>query len=190
MNTKLLTRQNARELRNSFDSIFIEEASKKACKIISSTPIFTHASTVLMYFPINNEISPLFLLEIALSQGKKVAFPVCDHQNNTLIFREIQGLDELTRSKFGLLEPLPTCKEIEMDENTLCLVPALAFSRNGSRIGYGKGFYDKFLKDFKGISLGISYSQLLFDKIPSENHDVPVNMIVTEREVIIIDKEN
>ena len=188
MNTlKNELRQKYRALRDSFGEEFITNASISACKNLASTQEFINADTVLLYYPTKNEISPLPIFEICLKLGKTVAFPVCNKENSTLVFKEIFSLNDLSRSTFGIFEPGESCKEIEFSHNTICLVPALLFSSDGHRLGYGKGFYDRFLDNFKGISVGFSYSALVCDKLPKESHDISLNMIITESEVYRLD---
>lgn len=191
MNTvKNELRQKYRALRDSFGEEFIMEASRSACDNLLKNDAFINADTVLLYHPIKNEISPLHVFENCLIMGKTVAFPVCQTGNSTLIFKKITNLNDLSLSSFGLLEPNQKCEEIKLTANTVCLVPALLFSREGHRLGYGKGFYDRFLTSFEGISIGFSYSALVCDKIPYSTHDVPLDMIITESEVLKIASEN
>lgn len=180
-------RQKCRALRNSFGEEFIERASAKVCELLSKTREFELADTVLLYYPIKNEISPLSLFHLAKSLGKTVAFPVCIKKDGNLVFRAIEDLSSLHKAEFGLLEPNEDMPTVTATDRTVCIVPAILFSRKGHRIGYGMGYYDRFLKDFTGTSIGISYSELLYSDIPDEEHDAPLNMIITESEVLYFD---
>jgi 5-formyltetrahydrofolate cyclo-ligase len=191
MNTlKNELRQKYRALRDSFGEEFIQKASESACQSLINIKEFINADTVLLYYPTKNEISPLPLFELCLKMTKTVAFPVCKTENSTLIYKKINKLDNLSPSTFGLLEPNGDCEEIHCSENTICIVPALLFSREGHRIGYGKGFYDRFLANFEGTSVGFSYSLTLCDEIPKDKYDIPLNMIITESEVLKIASKN
>lgn len=183
-------RQKYRAHRDSFGEEFIEQSSKIACENLAKSKEFIGANTILFYYPIKNEISPLPLLEHYLKMGKTIAFPVCNTENSTLIFKKVETLNDLFPSIFGLFEPNDNCETITPNEKTLCIVPALAFSQDGHRLGYGKGYYDRFLKNFQGISVGFSYSEFVCDKLPHSEHDIPLNMIVTESEVRYIDQKN
>ncbi len=185
-NNKNELRRSCRALRDGFGEEFIERVSACACKNLMKSNEFVNADTVLLYFPVKNEISPLPIFEFALTLGKKVAFPVCNKENNTLVFRRVTNLNQFTRSSFGPFEPNDECKEVTPNERTLCIVPALLFSKNGYRIGYGGGYYDRFLLNFTGTSVGFIYSELLCDNLAPEAHDIPVNMIITESEVLYI----
>lgn len=183
-------RQKYRALRDSFGEDFIKQASALACQKLINSPEFLNADTILLYYPTKNEISPLPIFDVCLKMGKTVAFPVCQKESTTLLFRKISALDELFLSSFGILEPTSDCEQITPNEKTLCIVPALLFSQNGHRLGYGKGYYDRFLKNFKGTSAGLSYSSLVLKSLPYDEHDIPLNMIVTESEVLKIAQKN
>ncbi|MBR2381277.1 MAG: 5-formyltetrahydrofolate cyclo-ligase [Clostridia bacterium] len=184
INNKQLLRQKCRYIRDSFGEMHINKASERACKILTQTPEFLSADTILIYYPTKNEISPLPILEVAQKSGKRIALPVCNMENNSLSFHIITSIDEVNPSHFGICEPPKINEEPIVTERTLALIPALAFSKKGHRLGYGRGFYDRFLADFKGISAGLSYSELVFDKIPHEDHDIPLKMLITESEVL------
>ena len=188
--TKNELRQKYRALRDSFGEEFISKASYLASNNLQKTEEFKNADIVLLYYPTKNEISPLPLFEICLKMGKTVAFPVCQKESSTLVFKKVTSLDMLLPSSFGILEPNEYCKAITLNENTICITPALLFSKKGHRLGYGKGYYDRFLKDFNGISVGYSYSACVLDSIPHDAHDIPLDMIITESEVLKIAQEN
>lgn len=179
-------RQSSREKRNSFREEYIEESSRLACEHLTHSKEYISAKTILIYYPTRNEISPLPIMNLAIRDGKQIAFPVCDKVKRTLTFKKVSSISELEPASFGIFEPKSFCKQIEIDEHTLCIVPALLFSRDGHRLGYGMGYYDRFLNNFTGKSIGFSYSALLCDSLPHEEHDIPLDMIITESEVLYI----
>lgn len=189
-NNKDVLRQSSRAKRNSFGDEFIKKASKGACDILINTREFLLADTILIYYPIKNEISPLPIIKLAHKLSKSVAFPLCDKKSRTLSFKSVLELNELKETELGLFEPSEDALDARITKNTLCIVPALCFSKKGDRLGYGVGYYDRFLHDFEGISAGFSYSELVFDAIPCEEHDIALDMIVTESEVLYIAEEN
>ena len=179
-------RQSARNKRHSFSEKYIEESSKLACERLISSEEYISAKTILIYYPIKNEISPLPIIHLAIRDGKQIALPVCNKENRTLTFKKVTSISDLKSASFGIPEPKDYCENIELNEHALCLVPALLFSRDGHRLGYGMGYYDGFLKNFAGKSIGFSYSALLCDSLPHEEHDIPLDMIITESEVLYI----
>lgn len=184
MNKKTELRQKCLALRDSFGEDFIMRASEKICRIIAQSAEFESADTILLYYPIRNELSVCSLLQIAQNLGKKVGFPMCDKTSRILTFRETSSLCCLEIGSYGIFEPGEDLPEIEATERTLCIVPGVAFSRKGERLGYGAGYYDRFLADFRGKSIGICASELLFDTLPNDEHDIPLDIIITESEVL------
>ncbi len=189
MNNKQELRQKCLAKRFGFGEAFIREKSVEICRLLSGTEEIRRARTVLLYYPIKNELSVLHLVDTLRAEGKRIGFPVCLKAQRRLIFREISSLEALKVGSYGIPEPNESYKELIPDESTLCIVPGAAFSRGGSRLGYGAGYYDRFLSDFEGISVGITCSELLFDSLPSEPHDALLDMIITEGEVLRFERK-
>ena len=156
------------------------EKSEKICKKILDIKEFSECDTLLLYYPIKSEPSALPLLTEAFARGMSVAFPISIKDDFTLDFREIKSLDELSVGAYGICEPKNDASFAEMTEKTICIVPALSFDKSFHRLGYGKGFYDRFLKNFKGTAIGITYSELICEKLPADDNDIPVNYIITD----------
>lgn len=155
------------------------------CRRVISLSCFRFADTVLTYSPIGSEINVDRIALCALELGKKVAFPVCDTSSREMTFKYISSLDELQSGAYSILEPTADAACFSHIQHSLCIVPALAFDKHGFRLGYGGGYYDKFLKKFCGVTLGVTYDALIADKLPTGVYDVPVDVIVTERRSII-----
>ena len=158
----------------------IDKASDILCEKILELEEFSQADTVLLYFPVKNELNLLPIAKAALKENKKVAFPISITKNCTLEFREISSLEELISGAYGIPEPPESAQIAAFSEKSFCIVPALAFDKKGFRIGYGKGYYDRFLSSFKGISVGAVLSSHICDSLPIESTDLPVNIIITE----------
>ncbi len=159
------------------------------CQRIICTEAYADSDVVLLYYPIKNEPDLLAVARHALSKGKRVAFPVSDTESFTLGFYFIRDLSELVPGAYSIPEPSKDAERfcVGEGERALCIVPALSYDRNGFRIGYGRGFYDRFLAEFDGVSLGAAYSDFLVDSLPGENTDVSVDVIITEKEEIFTD---
>ena len=142
---------------------------------------FISADTVLCYYPVKGEPNILPIVEQALKLGKKVAFPISHIESRELTFHLISNLSELREGTYGIPEPqakFPSPTELK---NSVCLVPALAFDKKGKRLGYGGGYYDRFLSDFEGISIGLAYHRFFVDSIPADEYDATVKLIITEK---------
>ena len=129
-----------------------------------------------------SEVQTLRLLDNLLHSGKQVSAPVVDTDRLTLTPRRIQNVKtELVRHRYGMLEPTSACPIFPTERIELIVVPGIAFDRNGYRLGYGKGFYDRFLsKCPHAVSIGLAYHvQVVADTFP-QAWDVPVQHIFTE----------
>ena len=133
------------------------------------------------YVSLPDEPSTKELIEFALADGKEVFVPKCENSTGLMTFRAINSFSELKKGYFSVPEPdfsAPECKASNSDD--LCIVPGTAFDIKGSRIGYGRGYYDRFLSDFKGFTIGLCFYECFISEIPSDENDVPVNAVCTE----------
>ena len=159
------------------------------CTNAAELPIIKNADTVLVYYPVKNEPDIRPLIQKLYSMGKRVAFPVSNSENCTLTFKYAKSLDDLILGTYDIPEPSKDALIAKEFSHCVCIVPALVFDRYGYRIGYGKGYYDRFLKNFNGRSIGIAYSDFIVDALPCEPTDLKVNMIITERGIILPDEK-
>jgi 5-formyltetrahydrofolate cyclo-ligase len=119
-------------------------------------------------------------MEKALKLKKSIAFPISLTDSLTLDFRTVSSLDELESGAYGIKEPREDSPKAILSERTLCVVPALAFDKQGFRLGYGKGYYDRFLKNFQGVSIGLCKDDFLADSLPTDKNDIPVDILITD----------
>ncbi len=150
---------------------------------IVETEEFLRAETVLLYAPVKGEIDLLPLAAVCRRMGKEVGFPV-SMADGSLAFRSPASGERLATGAYGIPEPAQTAKPSTINERTLCILPGLSFDADGNRLGYGKGYYDRFLTDFPGVTMGAVYEKLMCDSIPAEAHDRPADLIVTEKSVL------
>lgn len=147
---------------------------------------YVEATTVLTYVSISSEVSTRMFIESALRDGKTVAVPRC-LPGHCLEFVAITSLDQLVAAPFNLLEPpkdLSALAEVQMS-NAICIVPALLVDTKGYRLGYGAGFYDRFLSTYPGKKICLAYQQSLSrTTLPHTAFDVAVDVVITESEVL------
>lgn len=147
---------------------------------------YVEATTVLTYVSVSSEVSTRMFIECALRDGKTVAVPRC-LPGHCLEFVAITSLDQLIAAPFGLLEPpkeLPALTEEQMNAS-ICIVPALLVDAKGYRLGYGAGFYDRFLSTYPGKKICLAYQQNLSrTTLPHTAFDVAVDLVITESEVL------
>ena len=162
-----------------------EERTRLSQRIVDSTARWIQREgfgSVMLYLNMRSEVETTGLLEGLLNSGKQVCAPVVDTEQLELVPRQIRNLKtELVRHSYGMLEPNATCPIFPTEHLQLIVVPGIAFDRNGYRLGYGKGFYDRFLtKCSHAVAIGLAYEiQLVEDTFP-QTWDVPVQHIFTE----------
>jgi len=138
------------------------------------------AHTILFFAPLPDELDVWPVLELSLALGTNCALPFFDPAKKTYGAKIINQLaTDIAIGKFGVREPAAGCAEIPLDRFDLILVPGLAFDLSGNRLGRGKGFYDRILKEASGIKCGVGYDFQLLEKIPTEPHDAPVDFMLT-----------
>jgi 5-formyltetrahydrofolate cyclo-ligase len=173
-------RQSCREIRASLGQDCHHKASLMICRHIEAWPVFQKAAVILSYLPMRAEVDLLSLIENnpqknwlvprILSQGRMLFHPY--------------DPERLLRHRFGMLEPDPALPVIPADQVELVLTPGLAYDQHGWRLGYGGGFYDRFLSgQHTFVSLGVTYQALLQINLPHQEYDVPVQYLVTENGV-------
>ncbi len=141
---------------------------------------YSDADIIFTYVSTAPEPDTLGIIHSAFANGKKVAVPKCG-EKGVMEFYFIKSENDLAKGKFGILEPDESkCKKAFATEKSLCIVPGLSFDAKGYRLGRGGGYYDRFLKDFKGKSAGLCYHSFLRLSLPKDTFDIPVDIIVTE----------
>lgn len=153
------------------------------CSNLANLSAIKSAATILVYYPVKNEPDILGFIKAMYDIGKRVAFPVSNN-DCTLTFRYVERLDDMILGSYDIPEPKEEAEAVTNFSDCVCIVPALVFDKSGYRVGYGKGYYDRFLKNFSGVSIGIAYSSFVVDALPREDTDLCVNAIITERGII------
>mgnify|MGYP002412116495 CR=1 FL=1 len=142
---------------------------------------YKHCGLVLSYASKQSEVGTGKLLKNALQSGKQVAVPYCVPGEDRMEFYHILSLEELVPGRFGVLEPDPAPSRLIRDfSDSICFVPGLCFDKLGRRIGYGMGFYDRFLACYEGYSIGLCYSAAVLRRVPSGRFDRRVDALITE----------
>lgn len=167
-------RSMSAEMKDAYDGRILEKLLSireyQACKL------------VLTYVSLPIEVDTLRLIVRALADGKRVAVPRCVDGSRLMEFYFIESLGQLAPRTYGVLEPIKECCEPVRDfQDSICIVPALAYDRAGCRLGYGAGYYDRFLSGYPGAKIGIVYEQNLRKRLWSGRYDVPVDLILTEK---------
>lgn len=173
--TKSAQREKFIRMREGIEDGVRAERDGLICRTIAQTAEYEKCRKLFAYFPVRGEIDIFGLINRARADGKVTALPVI--RGGVMLFCEFDG-----KSKPGHFDiPEPTGDIITPDENTLCIVPGLGYDREKYRIGYGGGYYDRFLRDFTGVSLGAFYSEFYGERLPRDEYDIPLDIIITEK---------
>jgi 5-formyltetrahydrofolate cyclo-ligase len=184
--TKSQIRTRYRRLRAGITAEARDAASHQACSRILQLADDLDVHTVHVFYPIDrhNELDTRPLIRRLADSGRTVLMPVVSSTTEGLLIqRPYLSEEALTPNAFGGLEP-PSGLVVRPSELDLAIVPAIAADRRGFRVGYGKGFYDRFLSEVRCPAVCAVYSICLIDYIPEEEHDVPVQYVATEREIL------
>ncbi len=171
-------------LRAGKSSLALAELSSQIAASFLQSNLLLHASKVALYHPLGNEVDTSAVFSDLISLGKRVFFPrVC---GSDLRFFEVSGPENLSPGSFGVAEPpAESAREIAVSDLELMVVPGICFDRFGSRIGYGKGFYDRAMGELSGEKVcAAAYSFQFVDfELPTEPHDRRVGFVATEHGV-------
>ena len=156
-----------------------EEKSRKIAENLLFLPVLQTAKTIFLYLSMGSEVETITLAKELLFMGKRIAVPVCDRKTHTMEAVEITDMKELQSGTYGILEP-QNGKVLSKSEIDLILVPGLAFDEDGYRLGYGGGYYDRYLENFSGTSIGLCFDACMTDRLPCGEYDKKVDLVVTE----------
>jgi len=174
-------REHMKSLR---DSIAVKDKADMNRSILNKVVMnkfYTEAETIMTYVSFGSEVDTLCIIKHALENNKIVCVPKIINKNKGMKAIKIEDLDDLKKNKFGILEPVSFDREIDAKDIDLFLIPGLAFDKNGGRIGYGAGYYDRFLKNSKDNSLkiGLVYDFQLIDRVPMTENDVYMDIVIS-----------
>lgn len=153
------------------------QADAALCRAIIAHPAFLNADLVLSFIPMRGEPDLADVARAARERQIPIAFPRCE--NGVMTFHLASEPEDFSPDMYGIPSPKAELMQPTTGARTLCLLPGLAASPDGSRLGYGGGYYDRFLDTFEGISLFPIYKELLFAALPTDPNDKKVQIILT-----------
>ncbi len=171
------------------DNRFLKDESIK--HKLFSLPEFIKAKSVFIYVSFRSEVDTFSIIEHSLITGKKVIVPKVEKKERKLYLYEIESTKDLNSGYMGIYEPAPDeSKRAGINDVDLIIVPGVSFDIYGNRIGYGGGYYDIILSDKKTNSpvIALSYEEQIVQEIPSEPHDIKVDIIITDQRIININE--
>lgn len=188
---KKARRERYRALRKSFSP---EEKAEKDANILNkilSSGLYRESRTLLCYVSTEEEIDTHALIRQAVADGKQVAVPYCISGTREMQFYRISSLEELVPRTFGVLEPVAREENKLVDySGSICILPGIVFDRYGYRLGYGGGYYDRFLSQhYREATLGVCYEECFVSRLNHGRYDVACKLIVTDQSVRAAEEE-
>lgn len=166
----------------------VAEKSARIAEKVKTLPEFEKAGLVMFYIDFRKEVMTGELIKYALVNGKRVVIPITDTKNIKLIPSELKDFPgDLTPGTWGILEPKEDCvRPVEPSEIDFVIVPGVSFDEKGNRLGYGGGFYDRFLRLTRPDTsfAALAFELQIRDDVCPEEHDYPVHYVVTENRII------
>lgn len=181
-----------KELRRYFSDlrrkIHCESADNAVTERILADKNVCEAENILLYASFGSEVDTWKLAETLLARNVNAAFPKCG-KNRVMTFHIVTGLDQLETGMYGIREPGIGLPQPDLTRKTVCIVPGLAFTENGGRLGYGGGYYDTFLSENPQIcAIAAAYEKLVVSELPLAEHDIKVKKIITEERTALCDE--
>ncbi len=161
----------------------INEKSIKASKIFLDSDIYKNAKTIMLYYPLGNEIDTSYIFKRALIDGKTVAFPITNVETDELTAIIADSNTHFSKGGYNIFEP-NSKKIIDKSMIDVVIVPGIAFDKNGNRIGFGKGCYDRFLKEINAIKIGFCYEFQMKNEILADEFDVCMDYLICENGLV------
>ena len=180
--SKAALRKQMLRIRAELSGPYCQEADRAILEKLMKLTVYRQADTLFLYVSMEDEVDTRKLLEHAFFQGKTVAVPRC-LEKGVMGAYLIRNTEELRPGKYGIPEPQEGCRKINPKEIALAIIPCLACSEQGVRLGYGGGYYDRYLPQTDACKIVLCRERMLCDHIPSEPHDCPVDFIITEKRI-------
>lgn len=180
-------REQLLERRNALSALEVLKQSNQVLDTLYGMQECRNASTVLSYISFGTEVNTHGCIRSLLADdARQVLVPVvASREKRRMILSELRDWSELSTGAYGILEPTPECvRRRPASEVDLALVPGVAFDWQGHRIGYGGGYYDGLLRRIDGTAVALAYRFQVCDRLPQEPHDVRVDAVATEDELV------
>ena len=178
---KKVLRNKILEIRDSLNNNEKELMDNKIFNELINTDLYKRSINIFIYISFSNEINTRNIIEKAFKDKKNAFIPKVYKDDKLMKAIKLNSIDELKKNSMGILEPIDDSNYIEKENIDLIVVPGVVFDKECNRIGYGGGYYDRYLKDIKSKKnkIALAYDLQIVDKIESEVHDIKVDYIIT-----------
>lgn len=175
--------------RGNLPENYVKDANNTVTKKVLNHPYYKESQNIFVFYSVEDEFNTHPFIKQALADDKNVSIPrVADGKKGIMNAHKYEEGDELIESSFGIPEPHPEQPQMDPSEIDLIIMPCVTCNNKGERLGYGGGFYDRFLTNFSGKTMLPFYSELQADDIPTESHDRKPHVIITEKTTTYIDE--
>lgn len=175
---KKLLREKILSIRNQLTKTEVEELSTKIIDNIKSMFDLCKYQVLAFYLPLGNEVDLRPLIQELLDNGKTIVLPKT-LDKHTMAFYPIKDLNDYHIGRFKVMEPNSN-EKMPKDAIEIMFIPGIAFSHKGYRLGFGAGYYDRYLVDYPNIKVGVCYDFQVVEELPTDLYDIPVDVIITE----------
>ena len=173
-------RKNILNLRSKLSPEERIQQTAAITKNFLALPEYQKGKTIGFYASKVEEVSTDHLIRKAFADGKRVVLPRVE--GSRLVWHEIKSLKQIDFGSFAVREPAKRALEVEVRQLDLLVVPGVVFDKRGDRLGYGKGFYDRILQNYKGKTVGLAFACQMVDRVPAEKHDRRVDKVLVGEE--------
>ena len=180
---KACIRRQILEARARLDVGYCLDADKAILERLLQIEVYKQADVVFTYVSMDGEVDTRPLIDYALAVGKKVAVPRCEGKGIMRAYY-IMGMEELEKGAYGILEPRAECREARPEDIGLAVTPCVCCSKSGFRLGYGGGYYDRYLSGIPAVRAALCRERMMVEYIPAEIHDCTMDYVVTEKGVL------
>ena len=177
-------RKNMISKRSDLSSEYVYSASLKIARLFLNLEEIKNAENIMLYMDFRNEVETEHIISELISMNKNVFCPLCIPKTNIMIPKKIDKNTVLKKSNLGIMEPDKNSPEIDIDKIDVIAVPGVAFDENKFRMGYGGGYYDRFIPKSSAYTVGLRFDMQILKTVPTEKHDVKLGCIVTESRII------
>jgi 5-formyltetrahydrofolate cyclo-ligase len=179
---KAALRKHLLEKRDATSAELRDIASERIHENLKKNSSFIDAQNIACYFPIGSEVNTYDIMLNVLKQDKNLLLPkIID---DDIQFYIVSNLEKLEKGSFEIMEPRDSCEKAKKID--CVLIPTVGVSKLGVRLGYGKGYYDRFLSSTEAVKISLTYSKQIVKSIPNDPHDIKMDWIITEDENIQI----
>lgn len=179
---KVALREEYLSMRRGLHKEEVLEKSSEICKKLLKLSIFKTARTVSVYLPINQEVETKPIIDSLIKEGKRVFVP--QFRRSEYRFCKFKSWNDLTEGPMGILQPKMQ-ETISPKFLDVAILPGIAFDKKSVRLGYGKGVFDRLLANSPAIKIGLAYDFQIVEKLPWEKHDLVMDLVVTEKEILV-----